>query len=87
MQEMYLQMKVPFIANIWGLWHLQGTEYISMWEQIHTGLQSNRENLISFSQREFLSQKGQSLAADTNGKQYMGSMYDRLSSAHRTDSP
>lgn len=34
--------------------------------------------IISFSHREFLSQKGQSLAADTKGKQYMEPTYDRL---------
>lgn len=40
---------------------------------------------ISFSHRKFLSQKGQSLAANTKGKQYMESMCDRLLSASRTD--
>ncbi len=37
-----LQMKVPFIANIWGLWHLQGTEYTAMSEWMsRMGLQKN----------------------------------------------
>ncbi len=59
-------MKVPFIANIWGLWHLQGTEYTVMSERMsRMGLQKNWGKL--FSHREFLSQKGQSLVADTKG--------------------
>lgn len=66
-------MKVPFIANIWGLWHLQGTEYT--YERTESnGSAKELGKTISFSHRKFLSQKGQNLAANIKGKQYMESI-------------